>query len=141
MKLSEFITKVVETVRALDPDQYYPYWGYWHKPEHRNKCQACLAGAYAALRGWVESNQEIYDPTFHRFDNISPKQTKILEAINYVRQGHWKLAQASLGMEQRVESNMHGPPPLHTHFAGSDEFNAHLESLEQRAKYLESIGH
>ncbi len=146
MKLSKFILDVVKTVRQVPRDKYLPNSAIWHKPsiDDEDLCLACLGGLYAAAKGWIQHHQRMFDTPENL--NLTAKQTQRVLAADQLRHGQWLPAQARLDipLKERIDMAARQSPvpqsPQHPSFYSWEELDAHLDSLEERALELQTLG-
>ena len=135
--MSHLLEAAINDARALDPRIYQPNSIALHSADANEQCQVCLAGSLIAGTLQATPDQSF---TPGQFDsNILGN----LEALNYMRRGHWVLAFYEFYrywprtcIEDRLRQL---PKPSNTDFLGWRAFRAHLDSLEAILPELREI--
>ena len=150
-KRSDLIRLAVADARRLDPNDYTPQADVWHEPDPHtpHACMICLAGAVIAATLDCPRSTRI---EIGRTPSTTPGTTTITDepwqhalwALDNARKGDWTGALYTLGpideikqLKDRLESI---PGPEHPQFRNWAEFNAHLDSLADRAGQLRELG-
>ncbi len=146
MKLSEFIMEVVTLVRAMPADNYLPDAAVWHnQADHQELCHACLAGLFAAAKGWLKHTQTLFPYSTWDDPNLPQGATAIIKAVDDIRTGHWQLAQENLEIpkKDRIDQLAQDTPevPEKSWFEGWHELKTHLQSLEDKARQFARTGY
>ena len=127
--LHELIETAIADVRRLNRNVYRPHYGDWHSPLGHGLCAICLAGG--VLAGSLECS-----PTEDGYPSQLPADLKRkLIALEEARSGNWHEAfrQVHLFHPSGLTSArlLNTPAPLKSTFFGWEEFDTHLESLEE----------
>ena len=154
-KLSDLIELAVADCRKLDQKRYEPSWESWHDGSGRNTCRICLAGGVIAGTLDVDPGKTV---TLSDSDKTgdAPGLVAIhdqeweyaLYALDDTRSGNWENALEALDtrldtdrLPDPVKRGIEGiPPPRHSDFENWDEFEQHLDSLEECAQQLRELG-
>lgn len=137
--LSETLSLAIRDARLLDPSIYFPHNRFWHGYDttHHNKCLVCLSGSIIS-QSFQADHKTITTPGSYR-DEIDRK----LRSINLVRTGDYTGAFA-------LFHNRHAPTeirlllfeldsPASSSFVGWEQFESHLDSLEELLPSLREI--
>ena len=135
--MSDLLEVAISDARALDPRIYHPNSITWHVADAQEQCQVCLVGSVMAGTLAATPDQTLSPDCF-------PSDTPgKLEALNFMRMGHWVLAFYEFyrhwprtSIEDRLRQL---PKPSNSDFQGWHAFRAHLDSLESILPELREI--
>ena len=160
-KLSDLIWLAIGDARALDRDQYVPDYSAWHQLTHNNLCRICLAGAVMArtVRLCISEtgnslfdrdgtdNDEAWKDAFYALNHIREGRylTALdtyygwakLEALENIRVG---FSEEDSSLESWAVGLSGTNYPDYVSFMTWDEFDTHLESLEDVARAFALVG-
>ncbi len=135
--MSDLLEVAIRDARTLDPRIYHPNSVTWHVADEQEQCQVCLAGSVIAGTLAATPDQTLSPDCF-------PSDTPgKLEALNFMRKGHWVFAFYEFyrhwprtSIEDRLRKL---PKPINADFTGWHAFRAHLDSLESILPELREI--
>ena len=135
--MSDLLQVAINDARALDPRIYRPNSITWHDADAQEQCQVCLAGSVIAGTLAATPDQTLSP------DHFSSDTPGKLEALNFMRRGHWVFAFYEFyrhwprtSIEDRLRKL---PKPINADFTGWHAFRAHLDSLEAILPELREI--
>ena len=144
--LADLVRAAIDDARKLDRRIYIPDSDYWHQPSRTEdrenvpdgKCFICLAGARIAGGMGIAPGKEYFPVTDADDDDYDR-----LRALDSARTGQWAEAYYHLSQPGREgairDALVNIPKPVDAHFWQWEEFDRHLESLEQIAGTLEAF--
>ena len=152
-RLSDLITLAIADARNLDRTRYLPLAEAWHRgyPETPGvppcSCNVCLAGCMiaGALEASCADDVRVCNPTGDRTRAITiedPDWHYALYSVDGARQGLWLGAVVTPGYivdDNTTRRLREVPPPDQDTFAGWNEFDIHLASLEDRVTRLRRL--
>lgn len=135
--MSGLLATAIDDARQLDRTLYHPRCGEWHTAWEHRPCQVCLAGSVIAGSLGASHHQTLYPNIFR-----GPVQHK-LESIDFMRRGKWVLAfKAFYQLHPKISASRQLnrlPRPDNKDFNGWQEFDSHLDSLEEILPDLRQI--
>ena len=140
-KLSELIMVAVEDARKLDRKTYWPHFASYHvaHPKHGG-CAVCDAGAVMAGTLGLDPTTTAMPVDFH--DSVERK----LLALDLARQGGYSAAielimdrDCEKGHEDLNEEDFEDSP--YQDYEDWDEFECHLQHMEDIARQLNELGY
>ena len=153
-RLSDLITLATADARNLDRTRYLPLAQAWHRgyPETPGappvRCNVCLAGCMIAgtLEARCADDVRVGNPTGDRTRAITIDDADwryAIYSVDAARQGLLLGALVTLGhiVDAKTTRRLGEiPPPDQNTFAGWNEFDIHLASLEDRVTRLRRMG-
>ena len=155
-KLSALIRLAIDDARRLDRERYMPTAATWHDPDgpddgnDRPTCLVCVAGAVIARTLECPSYAHILvsarpDEAGRCTTITDEKWRGALWALDLAREGLWLDAFRSLhgdypNDEEVYEALEKLAAADEMEFSGCDEFDSHLESLNERAREIDELG-
>ena len=153
-RLAGLITLAIADARKLDRARYLPLAQAWHRgyPETPDaapsRCNVCLAGCLIAGTLGASRTDEVVvsEPDGETRSSLvitDPDWRYALYSLNGARQGLWMGALVTIGhiVDEDTSRRLREiPPPDCEAFAGWNEFDIHLASLEDRAARLRELG-
>ena len=135
--MSGLLEAALIDARKLDRVAYYPDAERWHSPDKDGTCAVCLAGILIAVTFSAPPNKVVVP------DSFSADVMRKLNSLDCMRLGAWNLAYKRFYGREPSLSISNGlsflPQPDFSNFNGWDDFQYHLDSLEQAVQPLRQV--